>query len=208
MNLRRMTCAATVATALCIGAADAPFAATIWGDSVYGTLTFGSDPLNYFDPANGFVPSGYGNSAGLPVTVGAGVEFGYDDGSLLKTSDFTGDSLALHNLVRTTVSDLGPDSYNIHSFFDIFTELSVDGGATWIPSDSPPVTIPIGGGSVTVAPNGDELTMEWDGTFTPGEYDLQIEFGVPEPSTWAMILVGFAVFGYAGARGRTSVPAA
>ena len=72
----------------------------------------------------------------------------------------------------------------------------------------PPVTIPIGGGSVTVAPNGDELTMEWDGTFTPGEYDLQIEFGVPEPSTWAMILVGFAVFGYAGARGRTSVPAA
>ena len=26
--------------------------------------------------------------------------------------------------------------YQIDSFFDIFTELSVDGGATWIPADT------------------------------------------------------------------------
>jgi hypothetical protein len=34
----------------------------------------------------------------------------------------------------TTVTDLGGGSYRIDSFFDIFTELSLDGGATWTPS--------------------------------------------------------------------------
>ncbi|MDP6547194.1 MAG: PEP-CTERM sorting domain-containing protein, partial [Phycisphaerae bacterium] len=32
------------------------------------------------------------------------------------------------------VIDLGGGLYHIDSFFDVFTELSVDGGANWIPS--------------------------------------------------------------------------
>jgi hypothetical protein len=35
---------------------------------------------------------------------------------------------------RTSITDLGGGLYRIDSFFDIFTELSVDGGQTWMPS--------------------------------------------------------------------------
>jgi len=35
---------------------------------------------------------------------------------------------------QTLITDLGGGLYDIESFFDVFTELSVDGGGTWIPS--------------------------------------------------------------------------
>ena len=38
-------------------------------------------------------------------------------------------------LGQTDIVDLGGGLYHIDSFFDVFTELSVDGGATWIPCD-------------------------------------------------------------------------
>jgi hypothetical protein len=34
----------------------------------------------------------------------------------------------------TTITDIGGGRYHIDSFFDVFTELSIDGGASWIPS--------------------------------------------------------------------------
>ena len=36
---------------------------------------------------------------------------------------------------QTDITDLGGGLYHIDSFFDVFTELSPDGGGTWIPSD-------------------------------------------------------------------------
>lgn len=67
------------------------------GTSVTGSLTFsGFGTTNYFDKANGFVPSGYGNSGGLTtVTIGPGIEFGFQDGSNLDTADFTGTMLLI-----------------------------------------------------------------------------------------------------------------
>ncbi len=38
---------------------------------------------------------------------------------------------------QTTITDIGGGKYEVSSFFDIFTELSVDGGATWSPADAP-----------------------------------------------------------------------
>lgn len=38
------------------------------------------------------------------------------------------------SLGRTTITDLGGGLYHIDSFFDVFTELSLDGGQNWIPS--------------------------------------------------------------------------
>jgi hypothetical protein len=35
----------------------------------------------------------------------------------------------------TDITDLGGGLYHIDSFFDVFTELSIDGGSSWIPSD-------------------------------------------------------------------------
>jgi hypothetical protein len=34
---------------------------------------------------------------------------------------------------KTTITDIGGGMWHIDSFFDVFTELSVDGGMTWIP---------------------------------------------------------------------------
>jgi hypothetical protein len=44
------------------------------------------------------------------------------------------ESPTLASVGQTTVTDLGGGQYNVNSFFDVFTELSLDGGASWIPS--------------------------------------------------------------------------
>ncbi len=38
---------------------------------------------------------------------------------------------------QTSITELGGGLYHIDSFFDVFTELSVDGGSSWIASDAP-----------------------------------------------------------------------
>jgi hypothetical protein len=38
------------------------------------------------------------------------------------------------SLGKTSITDLGGGMYHIDSFFDVFTELSIDGGMTWIPN--------------------------------------------------------------------------
>lgn len=45
---------------------------------------------------------------------------------------------------QTAITDLGGGMYRIDSFFDVFTELSLDGGQTWGPSD--------GSGRMTISP--------------------------------------------------------
>jgi hypothetical protein len=52
--------------ALASGSANA---ATLIGATVDGSFKFPANTNNYFDPSVGFVPAGYLNSAGLPVTV-------------------------------------------------------------------------------------------------------------------------------------------
>ena len=41
----------------------------------------------------------------------------------------------------TTIEDIGGGMYRISSFFDVFTELTVDGGQTWIPDSSGPTRV-------------------------------------------------------------------
>jgi hypothetical protein len=48
------------------------------------------------------------------------------------------ESPTLPSLGQTTVTDIGGGLYQIDSFFDVFTELSLDGGQTWMPSTSGP----------------------------------------------------------------------
>ena len=42
---------------------------------------------------------------------------------------------------QTTVTDLGGGNFQISSFFDVFTELSLDGGQTWVPSAGPTLLV-------------------------------------------------------------------
>ena len=44
------------------------------------------------------------------------------------------ESPTLQSLGQTTITDIGGGSFKIDSFFDIFTELSLDNGQTWTPS--------------------------------------------------------------------------
>ena len=44
------------------------------------------------------------------------------------------ESPSLPSLGQTSITDIGGGLYHIDSFFDVFTELSLDGGASWIPS--------------------------------------------------------------------------
>jgi len=44
------------------------------------------------------------------------------------------ESPTLASTGQTRVTDIGGGLYHIDSFFDVFTELSVDGGNSWIPS--------------------------------------------------------------------------
>jgi len=44
------------------------------------------------------------------------------------------ESPTLPSTGQTTITDIGGGLYHIDSFFDVFTELSLDGGSSWIPS--------------------------------------------------------------------------
>ncbi|MBL0928262.1 MAG: hypothetical protein IBJ11_11535 [Phycisphaerales bacterium] len=46
------------------------------------------------------------------------------------------ESPTLASTGQTTITNIGGGLFHIDSFFDVFTELSIDGGATWIPGDS------------------------------------------------------------------------
>jgi hypothetical protein len=76
---------------------------------------------NFFDPANGYVPSGYENLSGTTVTIsGAENEFGYQDGSNTDTAGFSGTQLFLHD--ASTYNDSAAITY-------IFTDPSFTGAS-------------------------------------------------------------------------------
>ncbi len=47
------------------------------------------------------------------------------------------ESPTLPSIGQTTITPIGGGNFHIDSFFDVFTELSLDGGNTWIPSQGP-----------------------------------------------------------------------
>jgi hypothetical protein len=52
---------------------------------------------------------------------------------------------------RTSIDDIGGGQYRIGSFFDVFTEISIDGGQTWVPST--------GATRITLVPEPGTLTL-------------------------------------------------
>jgi hypothetical protein len=74
-----------------------------------------------------------------------------------------------HSLGKHTI---GPDprGYRVSSFFDVFTELSLNGGATWIPANRAirllPSLPPIVPGSMFVSQIGTNAVLQWQNNFT------------------------------------------
>ena len=51
------------------------------------------------------------------------------------------ESPTLPSLGTTSITDIGGGLYHIDSFFDVWTELSIDGGQTWIPDANGPAHV-------------------------------------------------------------------
>lgn len=78
------------------------------------------------------------------------------------------------SLGRTTQTPIGGGLFQIDSFFDVFTELSIDGGQNWMPGT-----------------NGNDGAMRTVG-------------GLPEPSSAVLALLGAVALGRFGFRRRRS----
>jgi hypothetical protein len=170
--------------------------AQLAGTQVNGSLQFSGGGPNYFDPGNGFVPAGYGNSTGQPVTIGSGTEFGFADGQNTDTANFTDAQLIITDIVS---SDIG----NAQSTYS-FTSLT-PGAFTGLTLASS--SFPVG---YTYALVGDTITLDFNGFSGAGTYVTTFNVAtavanVPEPATWAMMLIGFGAIGWQLRRRRSSV---
>ena len=171
----------------------APAKADLIGSLVSGTLQFGGVPINYFDPAKGFVPAGFGNSAphgpNNVVVSASTVEFGFSDGVNSDTVDLTGNTI--------TLSDVAIPNFGGTAAYAITLTDSAFAGLTLAKvSDSFPggVTASLSGSTVTINYAGTTGTGSWSSLWT-----IQTT-AVPEPSP--LILAGVAGLFVAGARFR------
>jgi hypothetical protein len=66
-------------------------------------------------------------------------------------------------------------------------------------------------GTFHLNPGVNAITGEFIGSIGSGDFDFIAESSIPEPSTWGMMLLGFAGLGFAGYRkaksGRAALPA-
>lgn len=163
--------------------------ADLLGTKVSGSLTFDDNPTNFFDPANGLVPAGYGNRSGPNnVTIGQGVEFGYRDPFNQDTANFGASTLIVRDLCR--VFDgicFGSDSFQMKFTDTAFTSARL-------------LSNELG---VSFSFSGDVLTINFPGGEIP-DNNATAKFLIgssaaqtPEPGTMGLVATG--ILGAAGA---------
>jgi hypothetical protein len=143
------------------------------GSQVTGNLQFDGNPNNYFDPANGFVPAGFLNTAGTTVTIAEPqIEFGYRDGANQDTANFTDSQLV--------ISDQAFGNFFDNPVHMTFTDSSF-AGLTLVSSNFP--------GGISFSLSGNTITFDWGGgPVSAGTYTavFNVATPVPEPSTFAL----------------------
>ena len=157
------------------------------GTSVTGAVYFGTLPDNYFDPANGFVPAGYENTAGTTVTIASpAVEFGFADSSNTDLANFSATQFTIEDVLSGSAG--GSDN----PFTMTFTDTAFAGQSFTQVSDS----FPTGGLTGTLV--GNTFTVSWAGGPVVANDDFTSTFvvsAVPEPSTWAAVGCGAVALG-------------
>ena len=151
--------------------------AQLLGAGIFGNMMVGGNSTpNYFDPANGFVPAGYLNTAGPSVTIAnPAKEFGYDDGLNLDEADFTANTLTLRD-----ISQGGSIPVKYQFSCNAFIGLT----CTQISSTFPSITKTLVGNLLTI----DAPTIGAAGTYT-----AVFQFtAVPEPASIAAVGLGLA----------------
>jgi hypothetical protein len=164
--------------------------ADLVGTSVTGGLFADGGPANYFDPANSLVPAGFLNTTGTMVTVvNPGVEFGYQDPANTITVDITSSQIFITDVLITNGTN-SPLMFTLKdsAFSNITSVLDNFAGSDF---------------SLV----GDTFTFTTSSFPGPGTFTAVFNVGaVPEPSTWAMMILGFASVGFMAYR-RRSKPA-
>jgi PEP-CTERM motif len=161
--------------------------ADLVGTTVTGSLDFDSDSKNFYNPAMGFVPAGFQNSAGAQnsntVVIVGGNEFGFSDGLNTDVTSFTGTGFTFTDTAITA----GPNLNIILTLTD-----PAFAGVSLISSSFPGLTFAISGDQITVdipgldASAGEVLTASFNVTSTSP---------VPEPSANGLVLIGFGFLG-------------
>jgi len=160
--------------------------AALTGTPVTATLVFSGSATNFFDPANLFVPAGYGNSGGQPVTIGSGTEFGFQSVSNTDTADFTDSQLIVTDLINGGTPNPWTMTFTSAAFSSITLNTS---------SFSPDLTYSLLANTITIHWAG--LVTPPPGTSYSAVFDIGSGAAVPEPASWALMLLGFGAIGVA-----------
>jgi len=160
--------------------APVSFAGVI-GQTITGSLQFNGGGLNYFSPANGFVPaSGYLNSGASATVVAAdpAIEWGYSDGSNTDSADFTPTQLIIGDFA-SNVNNNAPATYSFTSANSgVFTSIS-------LASNNHPgySSVTLVGNVITVSFVSVGIASEAAGTQFTTTFNVN---AVPEPATFAV----------------------
>ena len=161
--------------------------ADLVGTTVTGSLDFDANGLNFYNPAMGFVPAGFQNSAGAQdsntVVIVGGNEFGFSDEI---NTDVTSFSSTGFTFTDTSIT-VGPNLNITLTLTDpAFT------GVSLISSTFPGLTFTISGDQITVDIPG--LKASAGEVFT-ASFNVTSTSSVPEPSTHGFMLIGFGFLG-------------
>jgi hypothetical protein len=149
------------------------------GTTVTGQFNIGGAPTNYFDPSNGFVPSGFQNDAGPTVAINGNPTFGFNDSFNFDQANFTDATL--------TISDLNAPFAGAIYWEMVFTDSAFAGASVSSVSD----TFDNGGLSFNLI--GDNLTVTWVGDTLRSDFDFSATYDIttaPEPSSLGLLGIG------------------